>query len=651
MNKYITAVSKSLRALSIDAITKAKSGHPGLPLGCADIGASLFLDFLNIYPKEPDWINRDRFIMSAGHGSMLLYSLLHLSGFNLSLDDLKKFRVIESKTPGHPEFKHTEGVEATTGPLGAGISNGVGMAISQEYFASIFNRGNYKIINNYTYILAGDGCLMEGISYEAAALAGHLGLGRIILIYDSNNITIEGCTELSTSEDILKRFESMGWHTLEGDGHDIGEINSLIKLGKKEKSRPTIIKFNTKIGYGVPGLEGTSKVHGTPLTKEEVEKTRENLGIPLDIDFYIDPMAIVAFKDRRVKWEDNYNSWLEDFQKWSLKYPALRKEYDNIFSYSYDFNSIDFGEIPDKLSTRKSSGKILNILSNYLPSIIGGSGDLSPSTNTYLNDKGDFSKDNKSGRNLHFGIREHAMGGIANGISLYGGLRPFTSTFLVFSDYMKPAIRLAALMGMPTIFIFTHDSFYLGKDGPTHQPIEQLESLRGIPNLQVIRPGDYEETIVAWEMALKRIDGPTAIILSRQDLNSFKKPQGWEMDYKNGGYFINYSPENYINLITTGSEINMALSLKRPEELNIFSVSDIKLFYKKSKYSDNIIKNREYNLTLEAGINHGWRGLTSSEYDSMGVDSFGYSGESEDVARELNFTLKELISRIEKKKS
>lgn len=647
MNKKYNAISKSIRSLSMDAIQKANSGHPGLPLGCADIISVLFSKFINLNPHVPTWINRDRFVLSAGHGSMLLYSILHLSGFDLTLEDLQNFRSIESKTPGHPEYSHTPGVEATTGPLGAGISNGVGMAIAQEHLASRFNTKEYKIICNYTYILAGDGCLMEGISYEAAALAGHLGLSNIILLYDSNNITIEGSTDISTSEDILLRFKSMGWHTLEGNGHDYNEIEELIEQGQLERSKPTIIKFNTVIGYGSPNKKGTAGIHGSPLGEEEIKLARKELGIPVEEDFYTDPTAKEIFIQRQMEWIDGYKKWKKDFEKWEKKYPDLKKIWSEIFSMSYDFSSVNFDSLPNSIATRKSSGIILNNLAESIHSIIGGSADLSPSTNTYLNDQGDFNRSNRSGRNIHFGIREHAMGGISNGIALYGGLRPYNSTFLVFSDYMRPAIRLSALMKLPVIYIFTHDSVFLGKDGPTHQPIEQLESLRNIPGLTVIRPCDHQETKVAWEMALKNIDGPTAIILSRQNLTVVSKPKNWEEDYKNGGYVLYEEEDATVNILATGSEVNMALETigKTKNKLRIFSISARRLFDKNQKLTD-IIKDSK-TITIEAGVTNGWEKYTFYNGHSLGIDSFGYSGSENDIAEILNFTTKALIRLID----
>lgn len=649
--KEVEAVSQSIRALSADAIERSKSGHPGLPLGCADIGAVLFSKHLRLYPKKSSWINRDRFVLSAGHGSMLLYSLLHLSGFNITLDDLKDFRSIDSKTPGHPEYGHTDGIEGTTGPLGAGISYAVGMAISESYLSEKFNRPEYKIIDNYTYVLAGDGCLMEGISYEAASLAGHLELGKLILIYDSNNITIEGSTSISTSEDILKRFESFGWQTLEGDGHNLNEIDRLITKAKEEKKRPTIIKFNTVIGFGSPNLEGTSKIHGSPLGKDEIKRFRERLNIP-DIDFYINPLAINLFKNRSSEWKKNYNRWQTDFKSWAMENPKLNEEWNRHFSESYHFSNVDFPKfnIGDNLPTRVTSGAVLNSLANFFPGLIGGSGDLTPSTNTALIDLKEFSKSNRLGRNIHFGIREHAMGGIINGINLYGGLRAFCSTFLVFSDYLRPALRLAALMKLNSIFIFTHDSVFLGKDGPTHQPVEHIESLRAIPNLLLLRPGDGEESVESWKIALNNKSGPTAIILSRQNLKVFKKEDIlWKENYKKGAYIVKDSICPEIVILATGSEVNLALEAvnRSDKEIRVISVTSRKNLIDMGKgFIESLIPENTRVITVEAGINSGWLGFVKNWEDAIGIDSFGYSGDSEDIANKLNFNINRILERI-----
>lgn len=650
--KEIEAIAQTIRALTIDSIQKSNSGHPGLPMGCAEIGAVLFGNVIKVNPDNSNWINRDRFVLSAGHGSMLLYSLLHISGYNLGIDDIKEFRKIGSKTPGHPEYGHTDGVEATTGPLGAGFSNAVGMAIAESMLADKFNTPEHKVIDHFTYVLAGDGCLMEGVSYEAASLAGHLGLGKLILLYDSNSITIEGSTSLSTSENVIERFKSFGWHTETGDGNNIEEILNLISKAKHERNKPTIIELKTTIGYGSPNKSGTSGIHGAPLGPDEIKLTRINLGIP-DQDFYINQIAIDYFKVKKIKWNDNYNNWLENFKSWSKKNTDLKKEWDHFFSSEYKFDDIQFPKykVTQKIPTRKTGGEVLNSIAEAFSFIIGGSADLSPSTNTRLVDMGDYSFEDNSGRNIHFGIREHAMGGITNGIQLYGGFRPFCSTFLVFSDYMKPALRLAALMGIGSIFVFTHDSIFVGEDGPTHQPVEQLESLRGIPNLSVLRPADGDETIEAWKFALKNTNSPTAIILSRQPLEVFEKRySNWQRDYEAGAYIVKDSVSKPdIVILATGSEVNMALEVAQRSDKNIriVSISSRKRFTKlPPTQREKIVPGGTRIITLEAGITYGWEGLATTREDAIGINEFGFSGNADDVAQKLDFNVQMVLNRL-----
>ncbi|MBN2618332.1 MAG: transketolase [Spirochaetales bacterium] len=642
----ISAIARSVRSLSIDAIEKSNSGHPGLPLGSADIGATLFGNNLNINPEEPNWINRDRFILSAGHGSMLLYSLLHLSGFDISIDDLKNFRQLNSKTPGHPEYKHTPGVEATTGPLGQGVANAVGLAIAEQRLAETFNTKTNTIINNYTFALVGDGCLMEGISYEAASLAGHLGLGKLILLYDSNNITIEGSTDLAFTENVLDRFKALGWETLKGDGHNIKEIDTLIKKAKKETNKPTIIEFKTTIGKGSP-LENTSTIHGTPLGPENTQLTKKTLNIPLNSSFFTDPSAVEYFENKKKEWKENYNIWLNSFNSWAEENTELKLLWDKTFSTEYNFSRVNF-PTNSKISTRKAFGMVLNSAAKDIPALFGGSADLSPSTNTDLKGMDNFSQNNRLGRNINFGIREHAMGGIMNGLSLYGGIIPFGSTFLVFSDYIKPSIRLSALMQTKTLYIFTHDSFYVGEDGPTHQPIEQIEALRGIPNLRVIRPADGDECNTAMEMALE-YNGPTAIILSRQDLNTFEKPENFSKNYKRGGYCANNIPDPEITLLATGSEVNKALEVCKSshKKIRVISISDRELFKKQdTEFVKNLIAPNTTVYTLEAGINYGWSSLSSSPNNAIGINKFGYSGKATEVEKELKFNTEDIVKLI-----
>jgi len=650
-NKQIEAVAQSIRALSMDAIQQCNSGHPGLPLGSADIGAVLYSEFMKINPEVSNWIDRDRFVLSAGHGSMLLYSLLHLSGFKLSLEDLKNFRRLNSKTPGHPEYGHTDGVEATTGPLGAGISNSVGMAIAETMLAEKFNTKEHKIIDHYTYTLAGDGCMMEGISYEAASLAGHLGLGKLIILFDSNKITIEGATSLATSENVTKRFEAAGWQTLSGNGNDIDSVKQLISEAKNETSKPTLIELKTTIGFGSPNRAGTSGIHGSPLGDEEIKKTREALGIPVDSDFYVNPLATELFAEKKSEWSKTYSKWTEMFESWANKNPELKAQWDKFFTDDYNLDSIkmpDF-KIGDKIATRKSGGSVLNAFAKEIPNLIGGSADLTPSTNTGLTDMGNYSKDNRGGRNINFGIREHAMGGIMNGLALHG-IRSFGSTFLVFSDYMRPTLRLAALMNIGSIFIFTHDSIFVGEDGPTHQPIEQVESLRSIPNLTLLRPADAQECSAAYKMALKNRTSPTVIILSRQNLEIFQKEENWEENYNKGAY-IAYEPKKSIDsvILATGSEVTMAIEAakKSDKSVRVVSVSSRKLFTSQnSDFKEKLIPVNANIVTAEAGITSGWEGLATTPENSVGINSFGLSGTGESVAQKLGFTVDNLLNRL-----
>jgi transketolase len=518
----LTASALSVRALSMDAVQAANSGHPGLPMGCAEIGSLMYGEILKHAPHDPEWIDRDRFVLSAGHGSMLLYSLLHLSGYDLALDDIKKFRQIGSKCAGHPEYGLAPGVETTTGPLGAGFSNAVGMAIAETHLAEIFNTEQHTIIDHYTYALAGDGCLMEGISSEAASLAGHLGLGKLIVLYDSNSISIEGSTSLAFSENVAARFKAYGWQVLEGDAYDFQQMSQLIQKAQAETEKPSLIILRSIIGKGSPNKAGTHGVHGAPLGEEEVIASRRELGIPEDQSFFVHPEARNYFKQKQPIWRQQYVEWEETFKAWANANPDLKDRWDTYMKpgFPQDIDFPGFGP-GDAEATRKVSGAVLQKLADALPNLVGGSADLAPSNNSELENYGHYSREDRGGRNFHFGVREHAMGGITNGIALHGGLRPYAATFLVFSDYMRPAIRLAALMKLPVIYIFTHDSIYIGEDGPTHQPVEQLAALRAIPGLTVLRPGDPEETVEAWKIAVENQSGPTALVLTRQKVTTY----------------------------------------------------------------------------------------------------------------------------------
>ena len=652
--EIVKAVANSVRTLAIDMVQKANSGHPGLPMGTAEIGALLFGEIMNYNPQDPKWINRDRFVLSAGHGSTMLYALLHLSGFGLTIDDLKGFRQLGSKTPGHPEYGFTVGVETTTGPLGAGFSNAVGIAIAERMLAAKLNTGNTKLIDHFTYVLSGDGDMMEGITSEAASLAGHLGLGKLIVFYDDNGITIEGKTDLAFSESVGDRFKAYGWQVLKSDGYDIDEILKCVEEGKKEENKPTIIILKTVIGKGSPNLAGTSKIHGAPLGAEEIKATRKNLGIPEDKDFYVFPEAISFFEEKKKEQKKVYDKWqdnLKALKSSDSNFAALWDKYMKEGGIKVDDKALPEFKLDESVATRVASGNTLVKLCAAVPNLVGGSADLAPSNNTAVPDNGDFSKANRGGRTLRFGIREHAMGGIANGIILHGGLRSYCATFLVFSDYMRSTIRLAALMRIPTTFILTHDSIYVGEDGPTHQPVEHVESLRIIPNVRVIRPGDPQETVVAWQMAMEREDGPVALILTRQNLKVYeKKDSNWKSSMRKGAYLVKDADgKPDVVVVASGSEVGLALeaSALTNKKVRIVSVPARELFEKQGKeYRNSLIPEGVRVVVAECGVSTGWRGYVKDEKDILAVDKFGESGGYKEVAKKYGFSAENLAAII-----
>lgn len=652
--KALEAVALSVRSLSMDGVQKANSGHPGLPMGVAEFGALLYGEILKHHPGDSKWFDRDRFVLSAGHGSMFLYSLLHLAGYKVGLDDLKEFRQLGSKTPGHPEYGWTDGVETTTGPLGAGFSNAVGMAIAESMLAAKFNTPKHTVIDHYTYALSGDGCMMEGITSEAASLAGHLGLSKLIVFYDSNKITIEGPTELAFTEDVGARFEAYGWQVLKGDAYDIAGMADLAAKAKAETKKPSLIILTSTIGKGSPNKAGSHDVHGAPLGADEIVATRKNLGIPDGKEFYIHPDALTYFKERRVVGERAYKAWQDTFKSWAAENPALKKEYDAIISGKPDVSAFvmpDF-KIGDKIATRSASGKSLQAIAKTMSNLVGGSADLAPSNNTAMPEHGDYNKGNRGGRTLHFGVREHGMGGVVNGIALHGGLRPFCATFLVFADYMRPAIRLAALMKLPVIYIFTHDSIFVGEDGPTHQPIEHIASLRIIPGLVVLRPGDAQETAEAWKTAIARTDGPTVLALTRQNLTVYEKADpNWKENFSKGAYVVKDStgaPDAVI--VASGSEVEMAIkaAAKVPgKKVRIVSMPSMDLFMKQAhSYWGSVIPPGVRTITAEAGVSFGWDRIASSSKDILGIDRFGESGPGGKVAEHLGLTADALAGLI-----
>lgn len=634
----IKMLATTARGLSIDAVQKAKSGHPGLPLGMADVAAVLWARHLKHNPLNPRWPDRDRFVLSAGHGSMLLYSLLHLSGYDLPLAELQNFRQLGSKTPGHPEYGLTPGVETTTGPLGQGIANAVGMAMAERWLATRFNRPGYRIVDHHTYVIASDGDLMEGISHEACALAGHLRLHKLIVLWDDNRISIDGPTDLTFSEDVLTRFKSYGWQIHRIDGHDLFQIDSAIEAAREQTSRPSLIACRTTIGYGSPNRAGSAKAHGEPLGEEEAVLTKRTLGLPEDRTFFIPPEISGYQEAIRQKGKELQARWEEAFREYTSVYRQAGKEFSQIMEgrLADDWQlSVPYFKQDTPLATRAASGTVLAELSARIPQLLGGSADLSGSNNTRPAGEKHLTREDFSGRYIHFGVREHGMGAILNGLALHGGVIPYGGTFLVFSDYMRPAIRMAALMHLPVIYVFTHDSIGLGEDGPTHQPIEHLTALRAIPNLVVIRPADANETAVAWQVALQRKEGPTALILTRQKLPVLDREK---MGYApaaqaaKGGYVIATSPNPQAALIATGSELHIALKayhrlMEKGVHTQVISMPSSELFdAQSSRYREAVLPDRlSVKVAIEAGVPLFWYKYLGRKGAVVGMHSFGAS--------------------------
>lgn len=636
----------TIRMLSVDMIGKANSGHPGLPLGAAPIAYALFRDHLNFNPNKPQWFNRDRFVLSAGHGSALLYSMLHLFGYDLSIEDLKEFRQVGSKTPGHPEYGHTAGVDATTGPLGQGISMAVGMALAEAYLREVF-KGDNNPVDHYTYSIVGDGCLMEGISHEAASFAGAHKLGRLIVLYDSNNITIDGETDITFIDDTLKRFESYGWHTQKvEDGTDIDSISKAIEIAKAD-DRPSIIEVKTVIGYGAGSVEGKNKSHGAPISKEDYEtlKTRleweyEPFTVPSEVKENIE--KILAEK---IKKYDKYKKDLDELKE------KDNSRYDKFVKFIHTEKTVDLSGLlnaKDNDATRSASGAAIQEVAKQVKSLIGGSADLAGSNNTEIKGEGYISKDDYSSRNIHFGIREFAMAAISNGMALHGGLRPYCATFFVFSDYMKPAMRLSALMNAPVIYVLTHDSIGVGEDGPTHQPIEQLAMLRTIPNFTTIRPADYNETIVAWEVAIEN-KKPTALVLTRQKLPTLDINA---KELKKGAY-IARKEENKLDaiVIATGSEVSIAIDAAselhdQGIDIRVVSMPSWDLFEEQTcDYRLSILPNDVPKISVEALSTFGWDKYTKGG-EKIGLDTFGASGKGEELFKHFDITKEAVIDAV-----
>lgn len=645
----------AIRILAADTVEKAKSGHPGMPLGSAAMAYELWANHLSHNPQNPKWVNRDRFILSAGHASSLLYSLLHLFGYGLTIEDMKNFRQDNSCTPGHPEYGHTVGVEATTGPLGAGMGMAVGMAMAQAHLAATFNTEDYKVIDHYTFVLGGDGCMEEGISSEAFSLAGTLGLDKLIVLYDSNNITIEGNTNLAFTEDVNKRMEAFGFQTLTvEDGNDLKAIGEAIELAKAEKTKPSFITIKTKIAFGCPAKEGSESSHGSPLGKENVKELRDNLGWEEQESFVIPQDVYANFAQKAKKGQIAEDNWHKLFKAYCEKYPEKKKLWDKYFAVIDDeklLNNEEFWSYEDKAqATRSLSGNMINRLAKIMPNFWGGSADLGPSNKTVIKDGGSFSKENYLGRNIHYGVREFAMSAIANGITLYGGTKTFVGTFFVFSDYLKPMARLAALMKIPVTYVLTHDSIGVGEDGPTHEPIEQLAMLRAMPNINVFRPADAIETAVAWYSAITSKETPTVLALSRQNLPQLK---GSSKDALKGGYIIDNSFKQIPDaiIIATGSEVSLAIEAKKQliEEgfdIRVVSMPCMDIFAQQSEeYKESVLPQLvEKRLVVEAGSSICWGQYLGFKGKSITMDTFGASAPADVLFKKFGFTVENIVN-------
>lgn len=651
----------TIRTLSIDAIEKANSGHPGMPMGAAPMAYALWTQYMNHNPKNPEWFNRDRFVLSAGHGSMLLYSLLHLSGYDLSMEDIKSFRQWGSKTPGHPEFHHTAGVDATTGPLGQGIGMAVGMAMAERHLAHTYNKESYPVVDHYTYAICGDGDLMEGISSEAASLAGHLKLGKLVVLYDSNDISLDGDLDRSFSENVEERFNSIGWQVIRvEDGNNLEEISKAIEAAKQDETRPTLIEVKTTIGYGSPNMSGKSDVHGKPLGIDEIKLTKEAYAWTFEEDFYVPDEVYAHFKESAEQFgskkEQEWNSLFDSYQK---EYPELAKQLNAGIKGELLENwdaAVPVYEEGKALASRASSGEVLNGLAKNIPYIFGGSADLAGSNNTSIKGAADFTAEDYSGRNIWFGVREFAMGAALNGMALHGGLRVYGGTFFVFSDYLRPAIRLAALMGLPVTYVFTHDSIAVGEDGPTHEPIEQLPSLRAMPNLSVIRPADGNETAAAWRIAMESEMSPTALVLTRQNLKTIKGTSETAYDgVSKGAYTISPSKKETADalLLATGSEVGLAVEaqdalLKEGIDVAVVSMPSWNRFESQSKeYRDSVLpKTVKKRLAIEMAAPLGWERYTGDEGDVLAINQFGASAPGDKIMKEYGFTVENVMARV-----
>ncbi len=662
----------SVRSLTMDAIQAANSGHPGLPMGCAELGAYLYGYAMKYDPATPAWLDRDRFVLSGGHGSMFLYSMLHLAGFGITLDEIKKFRQIGSRCAGHPEYAYAPGIETTTGPLGQGIATAVGMAVAERMMAAKFNTPARKIVDHYTYVLAGDGCFQEGVSGEASSLAGHLKLDKLVVFYDSNQITIDGNTNMSFTEDVGARYEAYGWKVLRGSMYDFDGLAKLVAEAKTVGDKPKLIILTSVIGKGAPTKQGTHGVHGAPLGDEEIAKAKAGLGIPADAKFYVAPEAYAFFEARRSELAAARSVWEKDFAAWKSENPTLASELVAWLTGA-PVNPLVMPEFKEgeKIATRNASGKALAAVAAAWTNLVGGSADLTGPNVTQIPAVPGcpanvvFSASNPGGRMIHFGVREHAMASIANGISLHGGFRTFVATFLVFADYLRPALRLAALMKQPVIYVLTHDSIFVGEDGPTHQPIEHIASLRAIPNVTVLRPADAQEAVAAWKMAMEKKDGPVVIALTRQNLPVFPKADpDWRETMKVGAYVVqNPATEPDIVVVATGSEVALALEAvdlataasvaaatsaggAPAKAIRVVSVTSRETFYAApAPVREAIVPKNARVVVAEAGIAMGWERLAKPE-DILSLERFGESGPGDQVARHLGLTARALADII-----
>lgn len=651
----------TIRTLSMDAVQKANSGHPGMPMGMADVAHVLWTQFLKHHPSTPYWWDRDRFILSAGHGSMLIYSLLHLSGYDLSMEDIKNFRQLNSKTPGHPEFGHTQGVEVTTGPLGQGFATGVGMAMAEAHLAANFNNDKFKLFDHFTYAIVSDGDLMEGISHEAASLAGHQKLGKLIYLYDANSISIDGHTDLSYSEDARKRFEGYGWHVSEVDGHDRVAIAKHIEAAQAESSKPSLIICRTHIGYGSPNKQDSASSHGAPLGEDEITAAKKFYGVDPEVKFEVADEVYAFYKESLNEPKAALEAWNNQLDEYKKHYPQLAEQLSQAMD-AYDVSKLDaklpsFEADAKGMATRKASGKVINAIASEVPTFFGGSADLTGSVVTWIDGEEIYTPENRAGKNMHYGVREHAMAAAMNGMALHGGIIPFGGTFLVFSDYNRPSIRLAALMGIQVIHVFTHDSIGLGEDGPTHQPVEHLAALRAIPNVCVIRPADANETAYAWKEALANHGGPTLLVLTRQNLPTYERSESNHASLVGKGAYIlsdnsgSDTPDSI--LMASGSEVSIIVEAaeelrQQGKKVRVVSFPSFELFEKQDEsYKNEVLPKSVTNrIAVEAAVEMGWHKYLGAEGHFIGMQTFGASAPYEQLYEHFGITKESVIEAV-----